>query len=261
MSLLDVRNLTVQYGEKTIADNVSFSLNEGDWLMIVGPNGAGKSTIVNAISQGVPYTGEVRVLQKDVRSYRPHELAKLVGVLAQTHAMGYGFTVGSVVRLGRYAYAPGFFSGGRDEDDAAVERALSLTGLTNIVDQNVLTLSGGELQRTFLAQLFAQNPRVLLLDEPTNHLDLVYQKQVFELISEWLKTPGRAVASVVHDLSLARAYGSHALLLDGGASRAYGAIADVFAPEHLDRAYDMDVSAWMRGLLSQWQPREEGRRP
>ena len=256
MSLLDVKNLTVRYGEKTIVDGAAFSLEEGGWLMIVGPNGAGKSTIVNAISQGVPYTGEVRVLDKDVRRYRAHELAKLVGVLAQTHAMGYGFTVGSVVRLGRYAYAPGLFSAGHAEDDDAVEQALALTGLTQIVDQNVLTLSGGELQRTFLAQLFAQNPRVLLLDEPTNHLDLVYQKQVFELIRVWLKTPGRAVVSVVHDLSLARAYGSHALLLDGGRTLSYGAIADVFSPDNLDRAYHMDVSAWMRGLLGQWQMQE-----
>ena len=256
MSLLDVKNLTVRFGEKTIVDDVGFSLEEGQWLMIVGPNGAGKSTIINAVSQGTPYTGEVQLLGKDVRRYRAHELAKLVGVLAQTHTMGYGFTVGSVVRLGRYAYAPGLFSSGHEEDEAAVANALALTGLTQIADQNVLTLSGGELQRTFLAQLFAQNPRVLLLDEPTNHLDLVYQKQVFELIREWLKTPGRAVASVVHDLSLARAYGSHALLLDGGKTLAYGAIADVFSQEQLDRAYQMDVSAWMRGLLAQWQTEE-----
>ncbi len=253
MSLLEAQNLTVRYGEKTIVDGVHFSLDEGGWLMIVGPNGAGKSTIVNAVSQGVPYTGEVRVLDRDVRRYRTHELAKLVGVLAQTHAMGYGFTVGSVVRLGRYAYAPGLFSAGHAEDEDAVTHALALTGLTEIVDQNVLTLSGGELQRTFLAQLFAQNPRVLLLDEPTNHLDLVYQKQVFELIRVWLKTPGRAVVSVVHDLSLARAYGSHALLLDGGKTLSYGVISDVFSPGNLDLAYHMDVSAWMRGLLSQWQ--------
>ena len=254
MSLLDVKNLTVRFGEKTIVDDVGFSLEEGQWLMIVGPNGAGKSTIINAVSQGTPYTGEVQLLGKDVRRYHAHELAKLVGVLAQTHTMGYGFTVGSVVRLGRYAYAPGLFSSGHAEDEDAVANALALTGLSQIADQNVLTLSGGELQRTFLAQLFAQNPRVLLLDEPTNHLDLVYQKQVFELIREWLKTPGRAVASVVHDLSLARAYGSHALLLDAGRTLAYGAIADVFSQEQLDRAYQMDVSAWMRGLLSQWQP-------
>lgn len=253
MSLLDVRNLTVRYGEKTVLHDVSFSLNEGEWLMIVGSNGAGKSTIINAISQGTPYLGSVQVLERNVARYRTQDLAKLIGVLAQTHTMGYGFTVESVVRLGRYAYAPGLFSAGHAGDEAEVARALALTGLTQIAGQNVLTLSGGELQRTFLAQLFAQNPRILLLDEPTNHLDLVYQKQVFELIEQWLKTPGRAVASVVHDLSLARAYGSHALLLDGGETRAYGAMDEVFTPEHLDGAYDMNVSAWMRGLLSQWR--------
>jgi iron complex transport system ATP-binding protein len=257
MNLLDVKNLSVRYGDLTIVDGVNFSLNESEWLMIVGPNGAGKSTVVNAISQGAPYTGEICALGKDVKRYRPHELARLIGVLAQTHAMGYGFTVGSVVRLGRYAYAPGFFADGRDEDERMVERALALTGMTRFADHNVLTLSGGELQRTFLAQLFAQDPRVLLLDEPTNHLDLAYQKQVFELISEWVKSPGRAVVSVVHDLSLARAYGTHALLLEEGRAFAYGPISDVFSPEHLNRAYAMDVPAWMRSMLSQWSDGEQ----
>ncbi|MDP3447081.1 MAG: ATP-binding cassette domain-containing protein, partial [Eubacteriales bacterium] len=91
MSILDVKNLTVRYGEKAIVDNVRFSLNDGDWLMIVGPNGAGKSTIVNAVSQSAPYTGEISLLGKDIRRYRPQELAKRLGVLAQTHTMGYGF--------------------------------------------------------------------------------------------------------------------------------------------------------------------------
>lgn len=257
MNLLEVRNLTVRYGSLTIVDGAGFSLAEGDWLMLVGPNGAGKSTIVNAVSQSVPYTGDVSLMGRDVRKYRAHELAKRLGTLSQEHVMGYGFTVGSVVRLGRYAYAPGLFSGGGAEDEAAVLRALELTGMARFADQNVLTLSGGELQRTFLAQLFAQNPCVLLLDEPTNHLDLVYQKQVFELLADWIKSPRRAVVSVVHDLSLARAYGTHALLLDRGKTLAYGAAADVFTRENLDRAYGMDVSGWMRKLLSQWRGEAE----
>jgi len=252
MTLLEAKDLSVRYGALTILDKVSFSLEEGDWLMLVGPNGAGKSTVVNAVSQGAPYTGEVRCLGKDVRRYRAGELAKCLGVLSQTHTVGYAFTVESVVRLGRYAYSPGVFGGSRDEDDEAVRRALELTGMTAFARQSVLTLSGGELQRTFLAQLFAQNPRVLILDEPTNHLDLVYQKQVFELIAGWLKTPGRAVVSVVHDLSLAKAYGTRALLLNHGKTVAQGTLKEVFTAKHLDAAYDMDVSEWMRTMLSQW---------
>ena len=116
-----------------------------------------------------------------------------------------------------------------------------------------MTLSGGELQRTFLAQLFAQKTKLLILDEPTNHLDLVYQKQVFGLISDWLKTPGRAVVSVVHDLSLARAYGTEAILLHNGKVVSYGPARQTLSPETLNSVYSMDVFAWMRTMLEQWQ--------
>jgi len=134
-----------------------------------------------------------------------------------------------------------------------VEKALEATGLTDLRRASVLTLSGGELQRTFLAQVFAQNPQVLILDEPANHLDLVYQKHIFSLIAEWLKAPGRAVMSVVHDLSLARRYGTHAALMNRGKCAAQGKINDVLTPENLRSVYDMDVYAWMQEMLAQWQ--------
>ena len=136
--------------------------------------------------------------------------------------------------------------------ESAVKEALERTGLTELRHRSVLTLSGGELQRAFLAQAFAQSPRLLLLDEPTNHLDLIYQKQIFALIGDWLQTPGRAVVSVVHDLSLAKAYGTKGLLLDGGREAACGDIEAATRPEALNAVYGMDVAEWMRGLLGQW---------
>ena len=117
----------------------------------------------------------------------------------------------------------------------------------------MLTLSGGETQRVFLAQVFAQNPKVLILDEPANHLDLKYQQQLFSLLADWLKTPGRAVLSVVHDLSLARRYGTRVLLMDRGKNVAQGSPREVMTPQTLQKVYGMDVAAWMRDLLSPWQ--------
>ena len=250
--MLKVENLSVSYGELTILQGVSFDLQPGEWLMIVGPNGAGKSTLINAITGGVPARGRVIFEGKDARTMKAHELARGIGVLAQSHYVGYSFSVEEVVRLGRYAYAPTIFSrhGGEEQ---AVHAALEQTGLYELRHQNVLTLSGGELQRTFLAQTFAQDPKLLLLDEPTNHLDLVYQKQVFELIQNWLKQKGRAVISVVHDLSLARVYGTRALLLDRGKVVADGTMEQVFSDEILDRVYRMDVRAWMNRMLAQWK--------
>ena len=252
MPMLDVDRLSVRYGTKQIVDALSFSVSEGQWLMIAGPNGAGKSTALAAITQGTPYTGRVLFEGQNVRSMKPALRARAIGGLAQNHFVGYGFTVEEVVRLGRFAYAGGVFGRSREDDAGHVEQALTLTGLQDKRRQSVLTLSGGELQRTFLAQVLAQDPKLLLLDEPTNHLDLIYQKQIFALIGQWLQTPGRAVVSVVHDLSLARAFGTDALLMDSGRKIALGRANDVLTPANLDRVYGMDVAAWMRGLYRQW---------
>ena len=251
--MLKVNNISVKYGNITIVDRLSFSVEEGQWLMIAGPNGAGKSTVLNAITQGVPYTGDIEVMGKNVRSIRPSERARLIGFLAQNHYVGYEFSVEEVVRLGRYSHSPKFFSGKKDSDDEAVEEALKLTGLESIRGQSVMTLSGGELQRTFLAQVFAQDPKILLLDEPTNHLDLQYQKQVFALVSDWVKKPGRAVVSVVHDLSLAKAFGTDALLMNKGKAIAGGDVKTVLSPENLNSVYEMDVRKWMVTILRQWE--------
>lgn len=251
--MLRVTNLSVRYGPLEIVRDVSFSVEEGQWLMLAGPNGAGKSTILSAVSRGVPYTGTVLFGETDVRKMKPVQLAKFMGMLTQNHYVGYDFTVEEVVRLGRYAYRADARSGVPEAEDTAVARALEMTGMTPFMKHSVLTLSGGELQRTFLAQLFAQNPKVLLLDEPANHLDLIYQKQIFDLISQWVKEPGRAVVSVVHDLSLARTYGTHGLLIDRGAVVASGVLDGVLTRENLERVYQMDVYAYLTKQLAHWQ--------
>ena len=254
--MLDVQNLTVRYGTLTALDNVSFTVRPGEWVMVVGPNGAGKSTLLGALAQGVPYTGGVTLLKRDAHRMKPRERARLMGILSQSHAVGYAFTVEEIVRLGRYAYA-GAFSGAAAGDAKAVRDALAVTGLEGCRAQSVLTLSGGELQRAFLAQLFAQNPQLLLLDEPANHLDLAYQKQVFGLIRDWLAEPGRAAVSVVHDLSLALRYGTRALLFNHGRLVADGPVREALSPENLRNVYGMDVYGWMREMLAQWETSQE----
>jgi len=253
MDMLKGNHITVRYGDHTVVDDLSFELLEGQWLMLVGPNGAGKTTLIKAIAQGMPYGGSMELEGKDIRRCKPAQLARKIGVLSQKNSVGYGYTVEEVVGLGRYAYTSSFLSSRDDGGMAQVERALEMTGLTDLRHTSVLTLSGGELQRTFLAQVFAQDPEILILDEPANHLDLKYQQHIFSLVARWLETPGRAVMSVVHDLSLARRYGTHAILMDQGRCAAQGEIAQVLTPDNLRGAYGMDVYAWMREMLAQWQ--------
>lgn len=248
--MLQAQNVSVCLGGQTILRNISFSLAPGQWLMLVGPNGAGKSTLIQAISQGVPYTGDILLDNEDIKKLRPTQRAQKIGVLSQQHSVGYAYIVEEIVQLGRYAHRKGFLS---PADNAGmIDQSLALTGMEKLRHRKMTELSGGEIQRAFLAQVFAQDPDILILDEPANHLDLVYQKQIFSILTRWLSQPGRAILSVVHDLSLARRYGSHALLMKEGCCIAQGNMDDVLTPDKLQAVYDMDVYDWMRQLLSTW---------
>ena len=251
--MLSTEHLSVSFGETRAVADVSFRVQAGEWWTLAGPNGAGKTTLANALTRGVKYTGKVLLDGRDAAAYKTGEYARKVGILSQMNTVLYAYTVREVAEMGRYAHREGFLRGKDPEGAEKVEQALALTGLSEIQDRSILTLSGGETQRVFLAQVLAQDPELLILDEPANHLDLPFQQQFFELVQEWLKTSGRAVITVMHDLSLARRFGTHALLLDGGKCAAQGTVQDVLTPENLQQVYRMDVHGWMREMFAQWQ--------
>ena len=252
MSLLELKNISVSYGDITVLKEVSLELESGDWLMVIGPNGAGKSTLISAIGGAAPYTGDILIGDQERTSMRSRDIARRIGTLNQSHSVGYSFSVRELVSLGRYPYRKGLI-GGKDEDnERMVEEAINDVGLGEMADRSLLTLSGGELQRAFIAQLFAQDPNVLMLDEPTNNLDLVFQKEIFDLLREWVSRKDRAILSVVHDLGLARTYGSKALLLDKGTVAAYGCMDEVFSDAVINSAYGLDIRRWMSSLYSRW---------
>ena len=249
--MLEVKDLSVIFTKK-ILDQVSFTVAEGDWLMIIGPNGAGKTTITNAIAQSLAYSGKIYFKGTDLRDLPAKVRAKNLGVLMQNHYISYSFAVKDVVSLGSYSRDRGFFSKKTDDEDEKINQALDLTGISPLKDRSVLSLSGGELQRVFLAQLLVQDPSLMILDEPTNHLDLSYQETIFSLVDQWRQEPGRAVISVVHDLRLARMYGTKALLLKEGKVFSYGDIEDVMTRENLKEVYGVDVYQWMNKLNEGW---------
>ena len=250
--MLTVDHLTVRYGDCEALTDCSFSAREGEWWMIVGPNGAGKSSLLRAVSQAVPHAGGCALCGAAMEQMKPRERAAQVAVLAQSHETPFAYTVEEVARLGRYAHRRPL-RGETAEDRAAVAEALALTGLTELKNARLNQLSGGEAQRAFLAQVFAQQPRLLLLDEPANHLDIPYQRQIFDLISAWARKPGHAVVAIVHDVALARRYGTHALLLRGGRTVAKGPMEAVLTPANLQAVYGMDVAGWMREMYEGWQ--------
>lgn len=251
--MLQVEHLSVSVNQQRILTDITFDVQEGDWLMIVGPNGAGKTSLLKALTTALSFEGKVELLGRDTKQIPAKERARLLGMLAQQNDVSYDFSVREIVELGRYAHTKGWLGQLQPEDQQIIEEAMKATGIQALAKQGARTLSGGEVQRTFLAQVFAQKPHLLVLDEPTNHLDINYEQIIFSLVEAWLKQEGRAVISIVHDLSLAKQYGSHALLLNAGHVEAYGPVDDVLTRENLARVYQTDVYHYMSEKYQQWQ--------
>lgn len=250
--MLKAKGLTVSLGGRTVLSDVSLSVSAGDWLMVAGPNGAGKSTLVRALTGAIPCTGTVTVQGRPLHAMRPGERARHVGVLSQLNAITADFTVAEVVAMGRYAYRRGLLGNPEPDLTDRVRAALDTVGMTDMADRRILSLSGGERQRALLAQVLCQDPAVLILDEPANHLDLPYQRQLLLTVDAWRRRGERAVICVMHDLSIARRWGTHALLLHEGACLANGLAQEVLTPDRLAQVYGMDVAGWLRDLHEGW---------
>ncbi|UXW86206.1 ABC transporter ATP-binding protein [Microbacterium azadirachtae] len=241
---LVAHGLALDYGRTPVVHDVALTLVPGEVTALIGPNGSGKSTALRAIARlHRMRSGTVRLgpsgREQDAAALDAREFARTVAMLSQSRPHPSGLEVRDVVAFGRHPHR-GRFSGLRDEDRAAIDRALGVTGLTAMGARPVDELSGGELQRVWLATALAQATPILLLDEPTNHLDLRYQISTLDLIRD-LADAGTALGVVLHDLDHAAAIADRIVLLHDGRVRADGTPAEVLTGEHLSAAYGLPI--------------------
>jgi iron-chelate-transporting ATPase len=239
---LSVADLGVSYGSRRVVGSVSFRLMPGTVTALIGPNGSGKSTLLRTIARlHAPDTGTVMLDDgADVLALSPREFARTVTLLAQSRPVPGGLTVREVVGFGRHPHRSRW-TGQDAQGTAAVDRALELTRTAEFADRPVAALSGGQIQRVWLASCLAQDTGVLLLDEPTTYLDLRYQVEILDVVRDLATDHGVAVGVVLHDLDQAAAIADHVVLLEDGAVLAQGAPVDVLTAENLSRAYGVRV--------------------
>jgi len=183
---------------------------------IIGPNGCGKSTLLKALARIlIPEKGKVEVNEVDIHSQSTKEIARQIGLLPQNPRSPDGITVSDLIQRGRYPHQ-GIFRQWSREDEASVNNALSLTGLTNFSDKPIDELSGGQRQRVWIAMLLAQETPIMLLDEPTTHLDIAHQIEVLDLLKELTRQHNRTIVMVLHDINLAVRYADNLIAMRDG---------------------------------------------
>ena len=226
MTSLHASGLHLGYDRTPVVHDVSLSIAPGRVTALIGPNGSGKSTVLRSLARLHPLgAGTVAVESADsstpATALSAREFARTVTLLSQSRPHPSGLSVREIVAFGRHPHRRRF-SSLTDTDRAAIDTALELTGIAQMADRSVDQLSGGELQRVWLATCLAQETGVLLLDEPTNHLDLRYQAEILDLMRDLADDRGTAVGVVLHDLNHAAAVADDIVLLSHGRIRSMG---------------------------------------
>ncbi|WP_423463840.1 ABC transporter ATP-binding protein [Promicromonospora sp. MS192] len=239
-------DLVLGYQRATVVHGVAVHLTPGVVTALVGPNGSGKSTVLRSLArlhpvqQGSVSLGSTPEDAVDVAPLSARDFARRVTLLAQSRPHPAGLDVHDVVAFGRHPHRRRF-AALTDADRAAIDRAMTITGVTGMARRGVDQLSGGELQRVWLATCLAQETGVVLLDEPTNHLDLRYQVETLDLVRDLAEEHGTAVGIVLHDLDHAASVADSVVLLHQGRVLASGPPAQVLTGEHLSHAYGLPI--------------------
>jgi ferric hydroxamate transport system ATP-binding protein len=257
---LSATGVTVAYDGVDVVHDAAVRLRPGEVTVLVGPNGSGKSTLLRTVARLQRARSATLSIDDatDGLALTSREFSRYVALLTQGRPTPGGLTVRDVVEFGRYPYRGRW---GRPDPDgtAAVDRALALTGVDGLADRGADHLSGGQLQRVWLASCLAQETGVLLLDEPTTYLDLRYQVELLDLIRDLADDHGIAVGVVLHDLDQAAAVADRITLLEAGRIVADGLPEDVLTPERLSAVYGIRIDVDTDPMTGRLRTRPIGR--
>lgn len=224
--------LTVRYNGKAALSQITLGLDKGAITGIVGPNGAGKSTLIKGIMKLV-HIDEGRVT---VNGHAVEKERKNIAYVEQRSALDLSFPISvyDTVLLGTYPRLPLMIRPGRTEKEKAAA-ALETVKMTDFAGRQIGSLSGGQLQRVFIARALAQDPEIFLLDEPFVGIDMVSEELIMEILCS-LRDQGKTIAIVHHDLHKVEEYFDNVIILNQKLV-ASGSVKEHFTMENIGRAY------------------------
>ncbi len=231
------QNLVWGVRRKTIVNDVSLNVAEGETLGLIGPNGSGKSSLLRLLSGlKAPQSGCVEIMGQNIAHIPRKALARQLAFVQHNATTDTNVSVRDVVRLGRTPHRSAL-AGWTAADETAVSTALERVDMADRRAQAWQTLSGGERQRVHIARALAQSPRVMFLDEPTNHLDIHHQIEILRMVRRLDLTSVIAL----HDLNLAAMFCDRIVVLQAGAVVACGTPAEVLTQALLREVFRVEA--------------------
>lgn len=239
--MLELKNITVGYGKKTVLEGLDLSFERGELVSIIGINGCGKSTLLRAALGMIPVEkGEILIDEERLTDMKRTDIAKRVAYLAQGKDLP-DMTVEQMVLHGRFPYLsyPRRYSA-RDREIA--REALVSVGLGEHADEPLCALSGGMRQNAYIAMALAQDTDYILLDEPTTYLDISHQIELMKLLRE-LAQSGKGIVAVMHDLPMAFDFSDRICLLLGSDSAVCATPAELCASGMIEATFGVSLAA------------------
>jgi len=233
--------LSFEYeGGTPVVDAMDVSVAAGELVCVLGPNGAGKTTLLKLLSGLLsPASGQVTLEGTAIDAFSDRERAGHIATVPQYLPVIPDLTVADFVLSGRYVHF-GAFSRPAGSDRDAVHECLARTGVEELGERCLWQISGGQRQRVIIARALAQGARYLLVDEPTGSLDPDQQLLIFSLLAE-LRSAGKALLVVTHELNLASQFASRIVLMQNGSIAAEGTPSEVLRPESLHAVYGSNL--------------------
>ncbi|MBN2155295.1 MAG: ABC transporter ATP-binding protein [Candidatus Lokiarchaeota archaeon] len=235
---INVDSVSFAYNSTPVLNNISFTVQKGEFIGIVGPNGAGKTTILKLIQKLLkPKSGKIQIRERSLKGMKLEDIAKTIGYIPQTELTQFPTSVFNTILMGRKPH----FSWGPTENDLEIVSSIILNlGLKDLSLRNINEMSGGQRQKVIIGRVFAQDPDILLLDEPTANLDLHHQLEILDLLKD-LSKRGKTVVMAIHDLNLALKYCDKFIMVHDHQIYACGG-REIFTQAIIKKVFQVKVS-------------------